>query len=294
MVEAFCGSFPVEEIESASGLDAVIFGVPYEDGISLYQPGTKKGSTVIREGSHFFSGQSLIQQSIHQQIVLDYGDIAENLSYDKLLFEVSKRLQEIQRKESKAIILGGDHSIALGTAKGISEGKIPIDAIVWLDAHLDLMNAYPENEKYNRTTVLRRISEEKIVKEEDIFILGCRGHNLGIEEVNFAKENDINLINAQTFHRNTERITELLSKIRNKYDHLYLSVDLDVVDPAFCPGVSVPEPAGILPRELVFIIRQLAKKTHIMEIVEFNPRLDFQHQTANVAIKTIFEFFDHQ
>ena len=291
MSKPFYGTFPVKEIDSAIDLDAVVIGVPYEDNAKIYPKGTATAPKNIRKASSFFSGQSLSQQSIHQQNVLDLMNINENLNYEEMQKELSERVQKILQKEALPIILGGDHSIALGTAKGIIKSETEIDSIVWIDAHLDLMNEFPEGEKFTRATVLRRIFELGFVDPKKVHFIGSRGHNLGLEEIEYLKDQGMNVINAKTF-QNRKSMLDSLSKIVSHSNNIYVSLDIDVLDPAFAPGVSVPEPGGLSTRELFEVINLLAKNIKCFEIVEVNPELDINDITSKIACKTIFELLD--
>jgi agmatinase len=291
MTEPFYGTFPVKEIDSAIDLDAVIIGVPYEDNAKIYSKGATQAPKKIREASSFFSGQSLTEQSIHQQNALDLMDLDENLSYEKMQEKLSDNVQKILQKEALPIVLGGDHSIALGTVKGLQASEIEIDCIVWLDAHLDLMNEYPEGNEFTRATVLKRILDLDIVDPKDIFFIGSRGHNIGLEEIEIVKSLEMNVIEAKTF-QNRNSLLGALSKIEQGKKKIYLSLDIDVLDPAFAPGVSVPEPGGLSTRELFEIINLLAKEIICFELVEVNPKLDVNDITSKVACKAIFELFD--
>ena len=115
MSKPFYGTFPVKEIDSAINLDAVILGVPFEDNSKIYSKGAATAPKSIRKASSFYSGQSLSKQSIHQQHVLDLMDLSENLNHKEMQNKLSESVQKILQKEALPIILGGDHSIALGT-----------------------------------------------------------------------------------------------------------------------------------------------------------------------------------
>ncbi len=291
MVEPFMGTFEVSEIESAVNTDAIIIGVPYEDKTIIYIEGTDEAPNKIREISHNFSGQSFTSQNIHSLNVLDYGNIEIGLPYDESVEKLSRKISEILKKNSLPIVLGGDHSIALGTATGILKSETKIDAIVWLDAHLDLMNEYPEKEKYTRATVLKRIIELGIIKPENIYYIGSRGHNLGLEEIELIKNKEQQLLESKDFN-NQIKVYGFLENLKKKHSDIYLSLDIDVLDPAFAPGVSVPEPGGLSTRELLQVVQSLAKQIKCFELVEVNPKLDFNNMTSNVACKVIFELFD--
>ncbi len=291
MVEPFYGTFPVKEIDSAIDLDAVILGVPYEDNVKIYPKGALEAPKNIRKTSSNFSGQSLSEQSIHQQNVLDLLDLSETLDYQEMQKKLSENVQKILQKNALPIILGGDHSIALGTALGIKNSESEIDCLVWLDAHLDLMNEYPEGNNFTRATVLKRIVDLELVDSKDIYFIGSRGHNIGIEEIECIKSLEMNVIEAKTF-QNRNSLLGSLSRIEQEKRNIYVSLDADVLDPAFAPGVSVPEPGGLSSRELFEIINLLAKKIFCFDLVEVNPLLDVNDMTSRIACKIIFELLD--
>ncbi|MHA1155147.1 MAG: agmatinase [Candidatus Heimdallarchaeota archaeon] len=291
MTEEFCGTFLVEEIESAIDVDAVIVGVPFEDTINFYTEGSNLAPTSIRKSSQFYSGQGLQEQSIHQFNVLDYGNIDQELSYEEMQNQLSTRVKTIINKNAIPVILGGDHSIALGTTKGFVTSNQKLDAIIWIDAHLDLMNEFPENNKNSRATVLKRIIEQKLIQPENVYFIGIRGHNLGWEEVEYAKQNKMKILSASEVNDDSKR-NKFIEEILRKHKNLYVSLDIDVLDPAFAPGVSVPEPGGITTRELFEITMKLAKGIRCFEVVEVNPQLDINSITSKTAANVIFKLFD--
>jgi agmatinase len=289
MKKSFLGTFPIEELESALDVDAVIIGAPFEDGSKIYPKGTSLAPLTIRESSVFFSGQSFSRQSIHNKNVLDFGDIESKGNYEQVTDLISDKVAQILGKSAVPIIIGGDHSIAYGTAKGILKSEQKIDGIVWIDAHLDLMNKYPEDERYTRATVLRRIYELEHFEDKNHYFIGSRGHNLGIEEIDFVENKKMNVLEASRID-SYSTISMFINEIKAK--NLYVSLDIDVLDPAFAPGVSVPEPGGLSTRELFYIIEQLAPKTKCLEVVEVNPELDQNNATSLAACKIIFKFLD--
>lgn len=289
MKESFQGTFPIEEIESAIDVDAVILGVPFEDGSKIYPTGTSLAPNVIREVSNYFSGQSFSKQCIHNKNVLDYGDIDIFGDYKRVMEVIGKKVSNILKKKTIPILIGGDHSIAYGTAQGILQSNRKLDGIVWIDAHLDLMDKYPEEKSHTRATVLRRIYELGLFENKNHYFIGSRGHNLGIEEIEFVEKNKMKILEVSKITEYSI-IDSFIQEINGK--NLYVSLDIDVLDPAFAPGVSVPEPGGLSTRELFYILELLASKTKCFEIVEVNPKLDQNNITSMVACKSIFKLLD--
>ncbi len=291
MTEEFCGTFLVEEIESAIDVDAVIVGAPFEGDIDFYTKGSILAPKNIRKSSQFYSGQGLLKQSIHQFNVLDYGDIDLGLTYDGIQNQLSARVKTIINKNAIPIILGGDHSIALGTTKGFVSSNQKLDAIIWIDAHLDLMNEYPEGNLHSRATVLKRIIDQKLILPENVYFIGQHGHNFGWEEVMFARQNKMKILSASDVKDGLKR-NKFIDEILEKHKNLYVSLDIDVLDPAFAPGVSVPEPGGLTTRELFEITAKLAKRIRCLEVVEVNPLLDVNDITSKTVANVIFSLFD--
>ena len=292
-MQEFNGTFFVDEIETAVDVDAVILGVPFEDNIETYPKGASLAPAKIREMSHFFSGLSFGETdfpSIHERNVLDIGNIDQNLSYKEMVNQLSKKIKLLTEKSIPQIVLGGDHSIALGTAQGLNNDK-NIDGIVWVDAHVDLMDKYPNSKKFTRATVLRRILELNHMGELDVYLIGCRGHNLGQEELDFIQEKEINVLQAKEY-RDTKKVDEFLNDLCNSHSNLYVSIDIDVLDPAFAPGVSVPEPGGLSTRELFHTLKSFSLVTACLEIVEVNPTLDINNITSMVASKLVYELME--
>ncbi|MHA1773106.1 MAG: arginase family protein [Candidatus Heimdallarchaeota archaeon] len=293
MDEPFLGTFAVSEIESAVNVDAILFGVPFEDNIPFYPTGCSSAPQQIRTVSNLFSGQGLRQENIHTRNFLDFGDIdTKDKTYEQIVESVKNRVKQILDKKAIPLILGGDHSIALGTAQGFLEKHPDKKKIVWIDAHLDLMDKYPPGQKKTRATVLRRILELEHIRPEDIYFIGSRGYNLGIEEVEFLKKHTMHLLQSQDFE-NKKTVNDFLKKMLAEKVPLYVSLDLDVLDPSYAPGVSVPEPAGLTPRELSFILQKLANSISCFEIVELNPLRDYNDFTAMVVCRTIFSLAEN-
>ncbi|MHA1743225.1 MAG: arginase family protein [Candidatus Heimdallarchaeota archaeon] len=293
MDEPFLGTFAVSEIESAVDVDAILFGVPFEDNIPFYPTGCSSAPQQIRTVSNLFSGQGLTKENIHTRNFLDFGDIVtKSKTYDQIVESARNRVKQILDKKAIPLVMGGDHSIALGTAQGFLEKYPRKKKIVWIDAHLDLMDKYPSGQKKTRATVLRRILELELIQPEDVYFIGSRGHNLGMEEVDFLKKHTMQLLQPKDFE-NKETVNDFLKEILAEKAPLYVSLDLDVLDPSYAPGVSVPEPAGLTPRELFFILQKLANKISCFEVVELNPFRDFNNFTAMIVCKIIFSLAEN-
>jgi len=183
---------------------------------------------------------------------------------------------ELKKQNKQIIILGGEHLITLG-----SFTCFPKDTgYVVFDAHYDLRDQYADI-KLSHAAYLRRIVEKR--GSENIVHIGARAFVK--EELTFLKEHNIATVSDKDI-RNGDGIKSL-KDITSTFDSLYLSIDLDVLDPAFAPGVGNPEAVGISSRELYDLITTLQnKKIVAADIVEFNPTYD-NGSTATIAAKML-------
>jgi agmatinase len=189
---------------------------------------------------------------------------------------VEKITSELKKQNKQLIILGGEHLITLASYLTFPKET----GFVVFDAHYDLREQYADT-KLSHAAYLRRIVEKR--GAENIVHVGARAFVK--EELAFLKENNIATISDKNI-RNGDGIKQLKDTV-STFDSLYVSVDLDVLDPAFAPGVGNPEAVGISSRELYDLIISLqSKKIIAADIVELNPSFD-NGSTASMAAKLI-------
>jgi agmatinase len=182
------------------------------------------------------------------------------------------------------VTIGGEHTITLGVMKGLGE-KASKTAIVSFDAHLDLRNEFM-GLKLSHTTFMRRINEQ--VKPGKIIEVGTRA--VCKEELDYVKRGEIEFFTAQQIRKEgSQRIAEQLRKKLVRYKNVYLSIDMDVLDPAYVPAVQNPEPEGIETHTLFDILYGVCdKRVEGFDVVEIAPNYD-QGISAILAAKVIFE-----
>jgi agmatinase len=253
------------EIEKA---DYVIYGIPY-DATQSFKPGARFAPNAIREASwNLESYSQFFSFDLSLAKVCDAG----NILCDGNFLDIGKRIDEFLVKvKGIPIALGGEHSISILTTRRFRKS-----CFVVFDAHFDLRDEFDGN-RFNHACTSRRVFEEGF----EVVILGVRSGCK--EEREFADKNGI----VYRFSWNIEKPLDLL-EILGVYDRIYLSIDMDVFDPSFAPGVSTPEPFGIDPRIILPIFSEIAKKVVAMDIVEVVP--DENKITQTLAAKLIFEF----
>ena len=255
---------------------AVIFGVPF-DSTHSYKPGCRFGPDSIRDA---FNNIEIFQPEFGVDLetvnISDLGNTKHTVVATEMLRMVENITAELRKQNKQMIILGGEHLITLG-----SFSCFPKDTgYVVFDAHYDLRDQYADI-KLSHAAYLRRLIEKR--GSENIVHVGARAFVK--EELAFLKDNKIRTISDKEIRDGNG--PKLLQDITSTFDSLYLSIDLDVLDPAFAPGVGNPEAVGISSRELYDLVTTLQnKKIEAADIVELNPTYD-NGATASMAAKMI-------
>jgi len=271
-----------QEFEAA---DYIIMGVPF-DGTSTYRSGSRFAPLAIREASlnietySFRAGVDLEELKIH-----DAGDLHVTGKIDETLKRVELVTGEILENGKTPILLGGEHTITLGAAKALHEDF----ALLCFDAHLDLRNEYM-NQRVCHATVMRRINET--VKPSRLVEAGI--HAACKEEIEYAEEQKIVYITSQRIMQGgiEEAANEINSFLADS-ERVYLTVDMDVLDPAFAPAVQNPEPEGLSTHVLLDLLSRICDRRIIgLDVVEVTPHYD-TGVTAIQAAKILFEILSY-
>ena len=255
---------------------ASIFGVPF-DSTHSYKPGCRFGPDVIRDAFNnieiFESDFGVDLETVNIQ---DLGNIQHTVVATEMLDMVEKTTKELQKNKNQLIILGGEHLLTYGAYMSFPKET----GYVVFDAHYDLRDEYADI-KLSHAAYLRRIVEKR--GSENIIHVGARAYVK--EELQFLKEHNIKTITDKQI-RDGEG-SRLLNKATENFDSIYTSIDLDVLDPAFAPGIGNPEAVGITSRELYDMIISLKDRNIVSaDIVELNPSFD-NGSTASLAAKMV-------
>jgi agmatinase len=264
--------------------DYVIFGVPF-DVTSTYRTGARFGPNAIRQASlnietySFRTGVDVEDISLH-----DLGDLHVSTDTEKTLERTKLVVKDILKARKMPVTVGGEHTITLGVMRGLGE-KARKTAVVSFDAHLDLRDEFMDL-RLSHTTFMRRINEQ--LKPARIFEVGTRA--VCKEELAYAKKAGIEFFTAQQIRKEGMRqvIKQLKEKLA-KYDSLYVSVDMDVLDPAYVPAAQNPEADGLEPWCLLDILEGICDRRVVgFDVLEVAPNYD-QGVSAIQAAKVIFE-----
>jgi len=253
---------------------ATVFGIPF-DSTHSYKPGCRFGPDVIRDAFNnieIFHPQFGID--LETVNIEDLGNTSHTVLASEMIEMVGKITTELVAKKRQLFILGGEHSITYGSFMSFPKET----GYVVFDAHYDLRDEYA-NVKLSHAAYLRRIVEKR--GAQNILHVGARAFVK--EELEFLKENNIKTISDRQIREG--KGPHLLKEFASSFDSLYASFDLDVLDPAYAPGVGNPEAAGMTSRELFDLIYSLEnKKVTGVDIVELNPQYD-NGATASIAAK---------
>jgi len=256
------------------GCAATVFGVPF-DSTHSYKPGCRFGPDAIRDAfNNIEVFHPELQVDLEDAGIEDLGNTTHTVVASEMVDMVRKVTKELVGRDRQLIILGGEHSITYGTYTSFPKET----GYVVFDAHYDLRDQYAGT-KLGHASCLRRIVEER--GADSVVHVGARAFVR--EELAFLTEHNIRTITDRDVRSGNG--PRLVRDAVSTFDRAYASFDLDVLDPAFAPGVGNPEAEGITSRELFEMIRSMddAKLTGV-DIVELNPRHD-TGATASVAAR---------
>ena len=262
----------------------VIFGVPF-DATSTYRVGARFGPNAIRQASlnietySFRSGMDVEDLALY-----DAGDLHVSTDAQKTVDMTKLVVEDILAAGKMPVALAGEHTVTLGIAKGLG-ARAAKTAIVSFDAHLDLRTEFL-GLTLSHTTFMQLINEQ--VKPAKIIEVGTR--SVCKEELAYAKKAGVEFFTSQQIIKNgAEQVIAQLKRKLEPYEIIYLTVDMDVLDPAFVPAVQNPEPEGITPTALLDIVCALCDTRVIgFDVLEIVPIYD-QGVSAVVAAKVAFE-----
>ena len=256
----------------------VLFGVPFEK-TSSFRHGADKAPFEVRQASWNFERYDLRTGVSIEKIALhDAGDLAvQDLTSEEMFVKTRMFTSTILEQHKIPIAIGGDHSITPGIINAFPKDI----AVLSLDAHMDFRQQY-KNDTYNHACVIRRIAEHLPI--ENIMVLGIRS----AEKEEYDQAQQQGLFFRDAFMISKYGIDKIIkeSKMQLNGKSIYLTIDIDIIDPGYAPGTSTPEPFGLTPYEVLKIIDAFAPQMIGCDLVEVCPPYD-HGQTAVLAAKLI-------
>ncbi|MFJ5829669.1 agmatinase [Streptomyces sp. NPDC093089] len=266
------------------GRDVVVIGAPYDGGTS-YRPGARFGPRAIRNESGLIHGVGIDRGPGTFDLIdcVDAGDMDltpfdMNIAIDT----AQKHLSHLLKANAAFLMLGGDHSLTVAALRAVAEQHGPV-AVLHLDAHSDTNPAFYGG-LYHHGTPFRHGIDEKLVDPHAMVQIGIRGHNPKPDSLDYARDNGVRVVTADEFSELGVRGTADLVRERIKGRPVYVSVDVDVVDPAFAPGTGTPAPGGLSSREVLALLRCVGDLKPIgFDVMEVSPLYDHGGITSVLA-----------
>lgn len=277
-----------------------ILGFPWDGGASLGRPGARYAPQEVRNAFGWFKGRIQDELVYHVESrrnfkvsaddIVDYGDI-DIVAYDQVATNESAEasVRKIIDAGGFPFVIGGDHSISYALIKALHDSCTGKVGIIHFDAHLDLVDENPLQGRYSQSSEIRRALELERIAPKNVVQIGLRGFNypwycdylrdLGIRQYTAY---DVNAGDPQAIAR------EALEAVAD-CEKVYLTFDIDVLDPAFAPGTGADEPFGLTPFQCQVMLNELYAHVDAFDIAEVNPTFDTHGITTAIAARIMFE-----
>ncbi len=272
-----------------AGLDVALLGIPFDGGVS-YRPGARFAPREIRQHSSLIRPYHPVLDVSPFEIlqVADVGDVDVNpLNIEDTHARVDRVVSAILEAGVVPICIGGDHSLSLATLRAVARRHGPV-GVVHIDAHQDMWNEYFGN-RYFHGTPFRRAVEEGLLDTRRVVQVGIRGPVYGPSDFDFARQHGVRTIRAEDVaQEGLGWVKAQLLAVRG--GPVYLSFDIDGLDPAFAPGTGTPEVGGLTSREVLDLVRALVGLPLVgADLVEVSPPYDVANITSLLAANLLFE-----
>lgn len=277
-------------IDQVASWDVAIVGIPFDIGTS-YRPGARFGPVGIRLGSRTIRNwhPDLEIYPFGSQQVVDAGDVVcSTFVIDDAIQTIASSAEELSQGGRRLVALGGDHTVAFPLLRAARRQHGPV-ALVHFDAHVDTYDTYM-NAPYTHGTPFRRAAEEGLFALGHSMHIGIRGSKYGPEDL--TEDAGFGFRVLGTWEIDQIGIDGYVTRIAEQVgdNPLYLSIDIDVLDPAFAPATGTPEIGGFSTRELVGILRGLRGLNLVgADVVEVAPAYDHADITSIAAANLVYE-----
>ncbi len=274
------------------GVDVAMIGVPFDSG-ATHRAGTRFGPRKIREASLLLWGynQVLGVAPTEELQIVDYGDVSTiAVDINATMENITTEVKNILEQGVTVVALGGDHSISLPLLRAHASIFGPM-AVIHFDSHPDTWNREFAGQPYSHGTPFRRAIEEEIIDTRAYLQVGIRGPTSWAADLSDAEKMGAKILTIDRVFK--MGIPDVIAEIRNTVGEksVYVSLDIDSVDPAFAPGTGTPEVGGLSSYQILQLVRGLQGLNLIgFDLVEVSPPYDHGDITAILASNLAFEF----
>ena len=278
-------------IDRKEGADICLLGIPFDSAASINK-GAAMAPDNLRALSRFLPCTSEEGVDFEGIKIHDAGDVEPDLDWVRFFDAVEKAAYDLLKTGSFCLFMGGDHSVSVPLHRAFKKWypgeKI---GIIHFDSHADICAEF-EGHKWSHACTARRAVED-VIPPEALALVGIRSYEP--QELVYLKDHPVKLVKAVDLHRKGyPAICEELKAHFAAYDRIYLTLDIDVIDPAGAPGTGTPEAGGPTSREIMEMVKFLLQNLPVaaMDIVEVSPPLDTRNQiTSWTALKIMYEVF---
>ncbi|HET9540192.1 MAG TPA: agmatinase, partial [Candidatus Limnocylindria bacterium] len=276
--------------DTPAGLDVALLGLPYDGGVS-YRPGARFGPRAVREQSSLIRPWNPVLKvhPFEKLRVADCGDVdVVPISIERTHAAIEAKIDTVIAAGARPLCVGGDHSVTLPVIRALARQHGPL-AVVHFDAHPDTWDQYFGSKLFHGTP-FRRAIEEGAIDPKRMIQVGIRGPLYGSEDFDFHAEHGLEVLRIEPIkEQGLAWASGRLARLRGM--PLYLSFDIDAVDPAYAPATGTPEVGGLSSWEALTLVRSLAGTTLVgADIVEVSPPYDGPGQiTSLLAANLAFE-----
>lgn len=277
-------------IEEVPRADVAIVGIPFDTGVS-YRPGARFGPSHVRESSRLLRPYNPAQDvsPFAAAQVVDAGDIPANpFDIDRAVADIESAATALGERVGRIVTVGGDHTIALPLLRAVTRKHGPV-AVLHFDAHLDTWDTY-FGAPITHGTPFRRASEEGLIDLTASCHVGTRGPLYSKQDLDDDERLGFSIVSSVDIEE--RGIEAAIERVRRRVGDrpLYISIDIDVLDPAHAPGTGTPEAGGMTSRELLRMLRALSD-LHVVgaDVVEVSPAYDHAQLTGIAASHVVYE-----
>ncbi len=276
-------------VDDPEGVDVAVLGIPFDTG-TTNRPGARFGPESVRNASIMLRPYNPVQQAtvFGRLSVADLGDVGITPgNAERSLQQIAERLEPIVRSGCRTLCIGGDHTIVLGELRAHAAVHGPL-GLVLLDAHADVWDRYV-GQPYYHGSPFRRAVEEGLLDPSRSLLAGMRGSQYDASDDAMPEELGFQTISCEELV--TLPVAEYGARVRERVGDggpVFLSFDIDVLDPAFAPGTGTPEAGGLMTREALGLVRSLRGLRFCgYDVVEVSPPYDGPGQPTAVAASNV-------
>ena len=277
-------------LDEVGRADVAVVGVPFDSGVT-FRPGARFGPIAVRQASRLLRGYhpGLDVLPFTSMQVADAGDIAcTPFDIQEALRQIEGGADALYERSESFVAIGGDHTIALPLLLAVKKRRGPL-ALLHFDAHLDTWDTY-FGAAYTHGTPFRRAFEVGLLREERSMHVGIRGPLFSRQDLVDDESFGFRIISAMEFE--TQGLAQIVDRVRARIGDapLYVSIDIDVLDPGMAPGTGTPEAGGLTSRELLGVLRGLrGLRLAAADVVEVAPAYDHAEVTSMAASHVVYE-----